>query len=87
MYINLASLKFKLKVRTLPYTLLFLFPHQDQDTVGHIDLKPLLREGLADLKRSAKNNPALSQKKLSTRDSKLVATYLLQGHILTANIL
>lgn len=87
MYVNLASLKFKLKVRTLPYTLLFLFPFQDRDTVGHIVLKPLLFERLTDLKRSGKNNPALSQKKISTRDSKLVATYLLQGHILIANIL
>lgn len=65
----------------MPYTLLFPFLLQAQDSVGHIDLnKSLLLEGISDLKRPGKNNHALSQKKISTRDSKQVATCRLQKY-------
>lgn len=61
----------------MPYTVLFPLPFQALDSVGHRDLnKTLLLEGLMDFnKRPGKNNPALSQENISTRDSKLVATY------------
>lgn len=88
-YINLASsLEFKLRVRTLPHTVLFSFPLQLQASVGHIDLnKPLSLEGFTDLKTPGKNYAALSQKEISMRDSKLVPTDRVQGHILIANVL
>lgn len=89
MYINLASsLEFKLRVRTLPHTLLVSFPLQLQISVGHIDLsKPLSLEGFTDLKTPGKNYPALSQKGILMRDSKLVPIDRVQGHILIANVL